>query len=55
MFVDACAIVSMIAGEPTAADYAAALDQSKSSWTSVLAAWEAIIVLALRIPTKPPG
>jgi ribonuclease VapC len=46
MFVDACAIVSLIAGEPTAADYAAALEQSKSSWTSALAAWEAIIVLA---------
>jgi len=46
MFVDACAIVSLIAGEPTAADYAAALQQSKSSWTSALAAWEAIIVLA---------
>jgi ribonuclease VapC len=46
MFVDACAIVSLIAGEPTAADYAAALQQSKSSWTSALAAWEAIVVLA---------
>jgi ribonuclease VapC len=46
MFVDACAIVSLIAGEPTAADYATALQQSKSSWTSALAAWEAIIVLA---------
>ena len=46
MFVDACAIVSLVAGEPTAADYAAALQQSKSPWTSALAAWEAIIVLA---------
>ena len=46
MFVDACAIVSLVAGEPTAADYAAALQQSKPSWTSALAAWEAIIVLA---------
>jgi ribonuclease VapC len=46
MFVDACAIVSLIAGEPTAASYAAALEQSKSPWTSTLAAWEAIIVLA---------
>jgi ribonuclease VapC len=46
MFVDACAIVALIAGEPTAADHAAALEQSKSPWTSALAAWEAIIVLA---------
>jgi ribonuclease VapC len=46
MFVDAGAIVSLIAGEPTAADYAAALERSKSPWTSALAAWEAIVVLA---------
>jgi ribonuclease VapC len=46
VFIDACAIVSLIAGEPTAAGYAAALAQSKSPWTSALAAWEAIIVLA---------
>lgn len=46
MFVDAGAIVSLVAGEPTAADYAVALERSKSSWTSALAAWEAIAVLA---------
>jgi ribonuclease VapC len=46
MFVDACAIVALIAGEPAATDYAAALEQTKSPWTSALAAWEAILVLA---------
>lgn len=46
MFVDACAIVSMMAGEETAASYETALLQSSSPFTSILAAWEAIIVLS---------
>lgn len=46
MFVDACAIVSMIAGKSTADAYAAALAQSNAPWTSALSAWEAIVVLA---------
>jgi ribonuclease VapC len=44
MFVDACAIVSMMAGEETAE--AQALATAKSPFTSALAAWEAIIVLS---------
>jgi ribonuclease VapC len=46
MFVDACAIVSIMTGERTAAAYAAALHASDAAWTSPLAAWEAIIVLS---------
>ncbi len=46
MFVDACAIVSLIAGEETAASYADALALADDPWTSTLAAWEAVIVLA---------
>ena len=46
MFVDACAIVSLFAGEETAAAYEQALDQAAAPFTSALAAWEAIIVLS---------
>src|SRR6478752_4156581 len=46
MFVDACAIVSMMAGEETADAYEAALIQAEAPFTSSLAAWEAIIVLS---------
>lgn len=46
MFVDACAIVSMMAGEASADTYEAALIEAKAPFTSVLAAWEAIIVLS---------
>jgi ribonuclease VapC len=46
MFVDACAIVSILGEEPTAKAYAAAIDKAKAPWTSALAAWEAIIVLS---------
>lgn len=46
MFVDACAIVSMFAGEPSAAAYEAALMKAETASTSALAAWEAVIVLS---------
>ena len=46
MFVDACAIVSMMAGEETAREYEAALLDASNPTTSTLAAWEAIIVLS---------
>ena len=46
MFVDACAIVSLITAEPTAAAYDTALGQANAPCTSVMAAWEAIIVLS---------
>lgn len=46
MFVDACAIVSMFAGEERAAAYEGALDTAVDPFTSPLAAWEAIIVLS---------
>lgn len=46
MFVDACAIVALIAGEDTADAYETALMDAKAPFTSVLAAWEAIIVLS---------
>jgi ribonuclease VapC len=46
MFVDACAIVSMMAGEDTASAYEAALAQADLAFTSPMAAWEAIIVLS---------
>jgi len=46
MFVDACAIVSIMAGEDTAPVYEAALAQAEAVFTSPMAAWEAIIVLS---------
>lgn len=46
MFIDACAIVSIMAGEDSAADYEQALSATPSPWISPLAVWEAIIVLA---------
>jgi ribonuclease VapC len=46
MFVDACAIVSMMAGEDTAEAYETALLRDDAPFTSPLAAWEAIIVLS---------
>ncbi|MBA8904177.1 type II toxin-antitoxin system VapC family toxin [Phyllobacterium sp. P30BS-XVII] len=46
MFVDACAIVSIMAGEETAAGYETALLDAADPITSTLAAWEAIIVLS---------
>lgn len=46
MFVDACAIVAMMAGEDSADAYESALLKASSVFTSTLAAWEAIIVLS---------
>lgn len=46
MFIDACAIVSMMAGEETAEAYEEALLSTTSPFTSPLAAWEAIIILS---------
>lgn len=46
MFVDACAIVSMMAGEDTAPAYGAALARAEQPFTSPMAAWEAIIILS---------
>lgn len=46
MFVDACVIVALMAGEETAEAYESALLTAKSPFTSPLAAWEAIIVLS---------
>jgi ribonuclease VapC len=46
MYADACAIVSLIAREDTAPAYAEALAGAANPWTSMLAAWEATIVLS---------
>lgn len=46
MFVDACAIVSLIAGDEDSEAYERALKTSEGPFTSGLAAWEAIIVLS---------
>lgn len=46
MFVDACAIVSIIAGEDTATAYDEALMQADIALTSAMATWEAIIILS---------
>jgi ribonuclease VapC len=46
MFVDACVIVSIMAGEDAASAYEAALANTQTAFTSALAAWEAIIVLS---------
>jgi len=50
MFVDACALVSIFSKEPEAEAYASAIARSKAPWTTPLAAFEAILVLAR--PTK---
>src|SRR5271154_819688 len=46
MYIDACAIVSLIAREDSAPAYAEALAAAADPWTSTLAAWEATIVLS---------
>lgn len=46
MFVDACAIVSIMANEDIADAYEDALIKAANPFTSPLAAWEAIIVLS---------
>lgn len=45
MFVDGCVMISMMAGEETAA-YEAELDKAEAPFTSPLAAWEAIISMS---------
>ena len=46
MFIDACAIVSIIAGDESAIAYEGALTTTTEAFTSPMAAWEAIIVLS---------
>ncbi|WP_020179844.1 type II toxin-antitoxin system VapC family toxin [Methylopila sp. M107] len=46
MFVDACAIVSLLSLEETAERYGSCLDGADDAWTSPMAAFEAILVLA---------
>ena len=46
MFLDACAIISLMTDEHTKPVYEARLGQATSPCTSALAAWEAIIVLS---------
>lgn len=46
MFVDACAMVSILSAEPDADAYAQALERASAPTTSALAAWEAIVVLS---------
>jgi ribonuclease VapC len=46
MFVDACAIVSIMSQEDSAQSYQLALDDADETITSALAAWEAVLVLS---------
>lgn len=46
MFVDACVIISLMAGEDSAAAYDAELEKAEAPFTSPLAAWEAIIAMS---------
>jgi len=46
MFVDACAMISILAQEDTATAYRAALNRADDPFTSPLAAWEAILVMS---------
>jgi ribonuclease VapC len=46
MFVDACAIISILSGEETRATYLAALTAADAAQTSPLAAFEAVLILA---------
>ena len=46
MFVDACAIVSLFVSEPDADAYDEALADASEPFTSALAVWEAVLILA---------
>lgn len=46
MFVDACAVIAILAREADAEAYQAALDRAPDPFMSPLAAWEAVLVLA---------
>jgi ribonuclease VapC len=46
MFLDACAIISIMTNEPSASKYALELSNSDESYTSALAAFEAVLVLS---------
>jgi ribonuclease VapC len=46
MFVDACVIISIMAGEDSAVAYEAELLEADAPFTSPLAAWEAIIAMS---------
>ena len=46
MFVDACVIISLMAGEQTAQAYESELAKADGPFTSPLAAWEAIIAMS---------
>lgn len=46
MFVDACAIISVFADEADAALYENAIDEADDPWTTALAVFEAVLVLA---------
>jgi ribonuclease VapC len=46
IFLDACAIISIMTNEPSATEYKLALSNSVESYTSALAAFEAILVLS---------
>lgn len=46
MFVDACAIISIMANEETAAAYQEALRAATDPFTSPLAVWEAVLVIS---------
>ena len=46
MFVDACAIVSLFVREPDADTYDEALADASDPFTSALAVWEAVLILA---------
>ncbi|HEY8581112.1 MAG TPA: type II toxin-antitoxin system VapC family toxin [Beijerinckiaceae bacterium] len=46
MFVDSCAIVSILSGEADAGAYASAIEAGSNLRTSAAAAWEAIAILS---------
>ncbi|MDZ4320552.1 MAG: type II toxin-antitoxin system VapC family toxin [Phenylobacterium sp.] len=46
MFVDACAIVSVLTEEDTSPAYETELARASAPFTSSLAAWEAVMILA---------
>lgn len=46
MFLDACALVSVLSKEPEGPSYEDAIDRAEVRWTTALAAFEAILVLA---------
>lgn len=46
MFIDACALVAIFSKEADAAAYESAIDEAATAWTTAIAVFETVLVLA---------